>query len=93
MYCTTEPKKKAIATDRNIAKITVNALSVFSRSPNCKAPSEWAILIRASATVPPKSSNTRETVVEVGIPNELNTSNRTTSVSITANRMHIISEK
>ena len=93
MYCTTIPKKKAIATERNIASMTVNALSVLSSSPSCNAPPEPAILTMAMATVPPRSSNTKETVVEVGMPSELNTSKRTTSVSITASSMHIISEK
>ena len=34
-----------------------------------------------------------DTVVDVGIPMVLNTSSSTTSVSITANRMHMISAK
>ena len=34
-----------------------------------------------------------ETVVEVGSPIVLNTSSRTTSVSITPSRMHMISSK
>ena len=34
-------------------------------------------------------SNTMDTVVEVGIPKELKISNRTTSVTITARKIHI----
>ena len=48
-----------------------------------------AILIRARTKVPPNSSNTMDTVVEVGIPKELKISNRTTSVTITARKIHI----
>ncbi len=87
------PKKKAIATERKMASITVKALSVFSRSPNWSAPLELAILINEIATVPPNNSNTSETVVEVGIPRELKISSNTTSVSMTASKIHIISEK
>ena len=93
IYCTTLPKKKAIATERKMARITVKALSVFSKSPNCKAPLELAILTSDRATVPPSNSNTSETVVDVGIPNELKISSSTTSVNMTASRIHIISEK
>jgi len=92
-YCTKVPKKKAIATETKIARITVRALSVLSKSPNCKAPSVLMILISANATVPPNNSKTSETVVEVGIPSELKMSSNTTSVSITATRIHMISEK
>ena len=92
IYCTTVPKKKAIATETKIARITDKALSVFSNCPNSK---EWspAIFMIDNANVPPKSSNTKETVVDVGIPNELNMSRSTTSVSMTAMRIHIISVK
>ena len=81
-----------MATETKIAKMTESALSVFSKSPKLRV---WSpiILMIARAKVPPKSSNTIDTVVEVGIPNELNTSRSTTSVSITARRIHIISEK
>ena len=58
------PKKKAIATERKMASITVKALSVFSRSPNWSAPLELAILINEIATVPPNNSNTSETVYD-----------------------------
>ena len=92
MYCTNIPKKKAIATDTKIAMMTDSALSVLMRSPNSSELSPYT-LIKARANVPPSNSNTIDTVVEVGIPMELNTSSRTTSVSITASRMHIISSK
>ena len=89
-YCTNVPKKKATATERKIPKMTDNAFSVFSRSANPSIPvSSPAILIRARTKVPPNSSNTMDTVVEVGIPKELKISNRTTSVTITARKIHI----
>ena len=40
-----------------------------------------------------KNSKTIDTVVEVGIPNELKTSSSTTSVTMTARKMHIKSLK
>ena len=45
------------------------------------------------AKVPPNSSKTIDTVVDVGMPIVLKTSSNTTSVSITASRMHITSAK
>ena len=48
-----------------------------------------AILIRATTNVAPKSSNTIDTVVEVGIPSELKMSSSMISVTITAMKMHI----
>ena len=59
-----------------------------SHSRASRMPSS-AILIRARTKVPPNSSNTMDTVVEVGIPKELKISNRTTSVTITARKIHI----
>ena len=81
-----------MATDTNIAMITDNALSVLIRSPNPSVSLPYT-LMRARAKVPPSSSKTMDTVVDVGIPMVLNTSSSTTSVSITANRMHMISAK
>ena len=72
--------------------MTERALSVFIRSPNPRV-SLLRTLMRERAKVPPSSSKTRDTVVEVGIPIELNTSSRTTSVSMTASRIHMISAK
>ena len=51
------------------------------------------VLTKARANVPPSSSKTIDTVVDVGRPMVLNTSSSTTSVSITARRMHISSSK
>ena len=42
---------------------------------------------------PPNNSNTSETVVEVGIPNVLNTSSTMTSVTMTARKSVITSSK
>ena len=49
------------------------------------------ICIKAMAKAPPSNSNTRLTVVDVGIPSVLNTSSSTTSVTITAKKTHITS--
>ena len=50
-------------------------------------------MIHARQKVPPSNSKTSETVVLVGIPSELNTSRRMTSVSMTAMKIHMISSK
>ena len=81
-----------MATDTNIAMMTDNALSVLIRSPSPRVSLPYT-LISARANVPPNNSKTMDTVVDVGIPMVLNTSNSTTSVSITANRIHMISAK
>ena len=88
MNCTTVPKKKAIATDRNIPRITDRAFSVLSKSSKPR-PMPPAILINATTKVAPSSSKTIDTVVDVGIPSELNTSRRMMSVTITAMKMQI----
>ena len=58
--------------------------------PRVRSPSP-PILSRAITKEAPSSSNTSETVVEVGIPMLLNTSSTTTSVTITARNMVITS--
>ena len=86
------PKKKAMATDKKMLRITVNALSELSRSPSDKAPVESPMILMMERTnAPPKSSNTIETVVEVGKPNELKMSSRIMSVIIMAVKMHMTS--
>ena len=96
IHCTMIPSKNAIATDRNMPRITEMAFSVFSRSPNesnvpSAAIAPLSICNRAMAKAPPSSSNTIETVVDVGMPSVLNTSSSTTSVTITARNTHITS--
>ena len=91
-HCTSIPKKKAMATERKIPMITDRALSVLIRSPKPIA-SLLCALISARAKVPPSNSNTMDTVVEVGIPIVLKTSSSTTSVNMTASRIHMISAK
>ena len=86
------PKKNAIATETKIAMMTVNALLVFIRSPIARSGSP-EVFINAIATVPPSSSNTMDTVVEVGSPKELKISSRTMSEAMTANKINIISLK
>ena len=49
------------------------------------------IFINEMATSAPSNSNTIDTVVEVGIPNVLNTSNNKISVIITAIKMNMMS--
>ena len=72
--------------------ITDSAFSVLSSSANPSCPVESpAILIKARTNVPPNSSKTIDTVVEVGIPRLLKISSSTTSVTITARKMHISS--
>ena len=80
-----------MATDTNMATITCSALSVLMRSPICSSPLLFIVLMMASAKVPPSNSNTIETVVEVGRPMVLKTSSSTTSVSMTASDIHMIS--
>ena len=83
-YCTRVPKTKAMPTDRKMPRITDSAFSVLSRSPMPSSLPGAAILNRATTNVEPSSSNTSDTVVEVGIPSELKTSSRMTSVTMTA---------
>ena len=89
IYCTKAPKKKAIATERKIPKIPDRAFSVFSNSANVSPVVSEANLTKANANEAPKSSKTIETVVDVGIPKELNISSNTISVTITARKTYI----
>ena len=81
-----------MATETKMAMMTDKALSVLMSCPMF-IPSSPKVLMSARANVPPSSSNTMDTVVEVGRPIVLNTSSSTTSVSITASRIHITSSK
>ena len=85
-----------MATLRKMPRMTEMAFSVFSRSPNVStvpsaAVAPCIICSSAMAKAPPSSSNTIETVVDVGMPSVLNTSSSTTSVTITAKKTHITS--
>ena len=85
-----------MATLRNIPSITEMAFSVFTRSPRergtpAASVAPPAIFIKARAQVPPSSSKTIETVVEVGNPIVLKISSKTTSVTITARKRVITS--
>ena len=71
--------------------MTDSAFSVFNRSRKVNPEASAATFQMANAKLAPSSSNTIETVVEVGIPNELNTSSSTMSVVITAMKMQISS--
>ena len=90
IHITSMPVMKATATDRKMAAITLRALSVFRSSPR-PGPSSRTIFTSDRASAPPSISNTKETVVDVGIPRELKMSRRITSVTITARKMQITS--
>ena len=79
-----------MATETKMAMITVSALLLLSSMPSV-SPSSPPILSRAITKDAPSSSNTSETVVEVGIPMLLNMSSTTTSVTITARKIVITS--
>ena len=70
--------------------ITDSALPVFKSSGKVSEASP-AIFTTAMAKVAPKSSNTIETVVDVGMPRELKMSSKIMSVTITAIKMHMSS--
>ena len=80
-----------MATDRKIPSITERAFSVFNKSVNSNPSVSEAIFNSASANVAPSNSKTIETVVEVGIPNELKISSKMMSVTMTAMKIHISS--
>ncbi len=81
-----------MATLTKMAIITFKACSVFSKSLKTKL-LLCNIFNTASIKVPPKSSKTSETVVEVGIPKRLKISKTMTSVTITAKKITITSLK
>ena len=89
MNCTRVPKKKAMATERNMPSMTESAFSVLRRSLNPRSGVSVAILISDTTNVAPSSSNTIDTVVDVGMPSELKMSSSMMSVTITAMNMHI----
>ena len=70
---------KAMATDRKIEMMMVSALSVLSM-PNPASDDESNAVMNEA----PSNSNTIETVVDVGKPNELKRSSRNTSLITTA---------
>ena len=87
------PAENARATDTKMAKITDSAFAVLISCPREYIPSDLTILRIDMANVPPRRSNTIDTVVDVGIPKVLNTSRRITSVSIMPTQMAMISSK
>ena len=94
MYWTMIPIEKATPTDTNIPVIMVTAFSELIYWPRLPNPSPLlTTLYSATATEAPSNSKTMETVVEVGSPNVLKKSSRTTSVNITAKKMTITSAK
>ena len=93
IHCTTRPNTNAIATDRNIEIIIVNAFSVFRSSMMLVSIVPELILNIDIMNAAPNSSNTIETVVEVGRPRVLKRSSKNTSLITTAKKMHITSLK
>ena len=89
-HITATPVKKAMATLTKMAMITLSALSLLSSASKVRLGSA-CILSRARINVPPRSSNTSDTVVEVGSPSVLNMSSTMTSVTMTARKMVITS--
>ena len=79
-----------MATLTKMAMMTLNALSVLRRSLKARLGSA-ATFRTARMNVPPRSSNTNETVVEVGIPSVLNMSRTMMSVTMTARKIVITS--
>ena len=75
----------------NIIWVALATLIYSTKSPNSPPPAN--ILINETATAAPRSSNTIETVVDVGIPNVLKKSSKRMSVIITAIKIIMISEK
>ena len=91
-HITTMPMTKEMATETKMAMITCRALSELSRSAYSSVGSPIT-LSSASIAVPPSSSKTSETVVEVGMPSVLKASSTMMSVTITASMMVITSWK
>ena len=73
-----------------MAMMTLRALSELSNWSKVRLPSAF-IFKRARMNVPPRSSNTSDTVVDVGKPSVLNMSSTITSVTITARKIVITS--
>ncbi len=84
------PTIKAMATDRKMETITFSDSDELTRLLSSRLPSDHTFSV-ASMTVPPNSSKTSDTVVEVGMPSVLNTSSTITSVTMTARKTVITS--
>ena len=65
---TIAPEKKATPIERRIPKTMVKAFAVLIYSHRFSESSEYIILIAEIATAAPRSSNTMDTVVDVGSP-------------------------
>src|SRR5699024_8546086 len=91
---TKAPMLKAIKMDKKIPVITSVALAVLIYCHTVATDSPFAaILIKDIITAAPKSSNTIDTVVEVGRPSVLKKSRSSTSAIITAIKIIITSLK
>ncbi len=85
-YIINDPHVKAITTDSRIAETIPIALEVFIKSPMSLRSYTILLLIlnTETATAEPKRQKIRETVVDVGRPQELYRSNRIILANITA---------
>ena len=90
IHITIYPNTNAIATDRNIPSIIDSALSVFISCAYVRS-LLFISLTMARAVLPPSSSNTIDTVDDVGMPKVLNMSSSITSLTPTARNMQITS--
>ncbi len=86
---------KATMTERNIPEMMSTAFSVLMYWDRLARvwSSATMIFMMAMATAAPNSSNTMETVVDVGMPKVLKKSSNSTSVTMTAMKMIMISSK
>ena len=82
------PKTKATTTEAKMLVTMSRAFLELMRSAMSRLGS-CATFSVAMVNVPPNSSNTSDTVVEVGMPIVLNTSRTMTSVTITARKIVI----
>ncbi len=83
-----------MATERKIPEIIANAFSVFSSCTNCReSVGSLKIINIEIAKEAPRSSKTKETVVDVGNPRVLKKSSRKTSVIMAATKIYITSAK
>ena len=92
IHCTTEPKKKATATERKMAMMTCRALEAFSISSTWRLGSSKPLSIAIQKEAP-RSSKTMETVVEVGSPSVLKMLIKMMSVTTAAKQMVMTSWK
>lgn len=80
------PRTKAMAMEMKMPPMMANAFPLLIYSARLSPDPEVHTVNSETATAAPNSSNTNDTVVEVGKPKVLNRSKSTTSVSITVKK-------